>query len=161
GVSRIYFAIRHGVIPISFVVVLVMCIFAVGNRFAFSVISEMGLVCNTTGDGVNTLQGGKGNFEFDISKGCVDSKINVKDGFAYKIDVNGLSSFVHGWWQPVAVPIRRNFIADWFVPIVRIGVAKGEEFVIENGRKTIVPRNGGRLFVFLNDGVLGWPSAWD
>jgi hypothetical protein len=64
------------------------------------------------------------------------------------------------------LPLRRELIRPWFRVVARYGETGGEEVFLDPDARTdsldtkLVPRVDGRLFLFVNDAVIGIPGLY-
>jgi uncharacterized protein (DUF2235 family) len=130
------------------------------SRMSFAFINEMNGVC-TEIPGYHLLEpSNQKTLDFDITKGCFDSETKLESGKRYRIEVARGDSVPNGWWK-LTWPIRRYLAEPWFVPIVRVGSTRPQEFILADLKGVIEPTKEGRLFIFLNDAVIGVPGVWD
>jgi hypothetical protein len=63
----------------------------------------------------------------------------------------------------VAAPFVRRLGSKLFEPIVRIGNTGNEEYTLEELAHvhSFTPKNGGYLYLYLNNVVVGWPTVYD
>jgi hypothetical protein len=147
------------------------------SRFSFAVMEGMDFICKYNKfDADSVKPGEKREFDFDIGVGCNEATIIIESGKSYQIEVvndtfsvvgeNGSEVEIEAfqspakatWMDKLITPILRDLTAPRYTPIVRVA---SDNFVIWNGDAMIQPNVSGRLFVFINEAVLGLPFVWD
>ena len=165
-------------VPTAFAATVMAVALAALNQFSFAVMSGMGLVCSAAEFSTESWSAGeRKEVALDISNGCQDTPIFLSGEASYRIEVEN-EKFPVGdfepadtptgyWKQPpvtwlrrLATPFLRHLAAQWFTPIVRVAGSTPEEFVLSDGHGTVRPREGGRMFVFVNDAVIALPGFW-
>jgi hypothetical protein len=112
---------------------------------------------------------------FDTNIPCFDTGLNLRAGQRYVIELtdekdwqdggyaassSGLSGLTH-LVHPVfvaGVPTRRHVLLPWFTLIAEIGADSGYVLPINRNKVVIRPRQGGRLYLYVNDAINGLGS---
>lgn len=126
--------------------------------------------------------------EFTTSDRCWGSGVALAEGARYRLELVRSTEWKDGDGGDAAIgmrgdearglrghvllPFRRQLGRSWFQPIARIGVDGEDEYPLdpvvgvaaaENPNRIVTEltaRTSGELFLYVNDGVLLWPSLW-
>jgi len=174
-------ATKRHVIPFMLLIALVYGGFVGLNRAAFTVANSLGLVCHSTS--IAALRPVPHTAESSLAtrSPCWASGIHLEQGVTYQIAIetgtpwsdDGIATTPHGfglaemtWPMYPAQALKRDFDANWFQPIARIGGHGLDEhrltMVQDKVRRarytaTVTPRHAGELFLFVNDVEIGLP----
>jgi hypothetical protein len=61
------------------------------------------------------------------------------------------------WVFRIGLPLKRSLSWNWFVPIARVGSNGAQYQGLAMSCTELTVRKPGRLFLYVNDGVLFWP----
>lgn len=124
-----------------------------------------------TDTGLTLLAGKKYTIEFEVSNDWYDDTIAADaNGWRPRVASDGDNIISPPWYMNLFVPVRRHLFADWYQPIARIDSTlfdtyplhtSGLQVEAENARTLCMPieaRRTGRLYLYLNDGVLFVPG---
>lgn len=152
----------------------------------FNVQDTAGFVCQQSGRGDGLAVDEIKKTRFDIASLCFDTGFNVEQGGTYDLLVTPegpwsdgtISTSASGYYTVEApkwheklllflgLPLRRELIRPWFRVVVRYGETGGEEVFLDPDRRDnsinnrLRPKVDGRLFLFVNDAVLGIPALY-
>ena len=157
-----YGILAKSIVPVLFALTLIVACFLGFNRFGFSVISMGGWDCPLHDASVPLKEiGVPRHLIFNFSNGCFESNIELESDANYEIVVENVTQPKPTSMMHLALPLRRILDQPWFVPIARIGQSSIGDIPLDQSVNKISPRQTGRLFVFINDAVIGVPKLWD
>jgi len=174
--------VTRSLVPVAFAALLVVTVVIGFNRASFAILDGLDAVCRWTKDGELSLQPGQTKEAiFDPSAACNETTIVLDSGVNYEIEVaNTVVTFTDpdrngskvitqdylelpkvSWLKRLALPLRRDISRPWYVPVIRLSSPAREEFAISKRGSLVRPREAGKLYIFINDAVLGLPFGWD
>jgi hypothetical protein len=163
------------VFGVGALLLLALTVVATANRGAFAAAGAAGSTCRDVKPAI-VDNGGIRIAHFSNRELCHATGIELEAGRRYQIRTElppggwydsshkvetpgGFSSTDGGPIFLVALPFRRVFTAQWFVPMARIGAHGAEYHSLDRDTVEIVPRRTNQLFLFVNDAI-GLPGYW-
>lgn len=156
--------------------------FVTANRFAYLIQDSAGVYCSDDTSSVQLDVREAKVVEFPISTFCFYSGIAVRTDQRYLIRVDPTGIWTDGhmyvnpagmkftdfqpWLRPLKLfvePLKRSFGVPWYAMIVRVAREGGDELYVRSDADSPVsevairPRISGRLYLYINDAVLGVP----
>ncbi|MGO7286165.1 hypothetical protein ACCT25_27915 [Rhizobium ruizarguesonis] len=185
---RIYSALRGHIFPAIALFLSAVLILSLINKASFDIASAAGAFCEASPpepkERVGTVSG-----QFDTGSLCFDTDMVLLKGERYRISLDipedqpwmdsrtasGAAGFtVHSLAHALGVTLRRWWAYDYFQPVARIGARGADEQPLypirpqadkpEHLTKAdflLVPKETGRLYIYLNDAVVGLPGLYD
>ena len=181
--------IAHIVIPLAFALALLWGIVGGANHLFARALDSGGVFCTPT-PSLQTLPSPSNvpmfvtaSGKFDLKSMCWATGIAVTKGRNYEVVLDasqdrwrdrGTPASVAGIAKPssiytFALPIRRSWDFDWFVPVLRIGPRGNDERAISHvdptgsgagvARQTFKATSDGEVFIYVNDAVDVVPFA--
>jgi hypothetical protein len=167
-----FFAQR--ILPTAFAFALVLLTLVAFSRVAFDFASSGGFVCSPRFFGDSA----EGTVKLRTHDVCQPSPVRLFAKVKYRLEITnikdwkdengvivtpeGTSSWSIGWRKLlVELPFRRHLTEQRFVVIARIGEYGAEEYVLRTGTNEITPKRDGRLYLFVNDAVVGLPGLYN
>lgn len=168
----------HTIFPFVFglgvLAALILVIVGTANRALFAVASATGQVCRETGPRPPTAPGVWLVPDFTVDSQCFATGVPIERGGRYRLTLDlsgtdwhdgsyavdraaGFSSGRNPFVFVPALPFRRVLTAQWFVPMARVGDTTAEYHPIDEATVEFTSRQGGQLFLFVNDAVGPWP----
>ena len=164
----------HTIFPFVFgigaLAALVLIVAGTANRAIFAIASATGQICRQAGPRTPTTPGVWHVHDFTIDSLCFATGVPIARGGRYRVTLDlsgtdwrdgsyavdsaaGFSSGRNPFVFVPALPFRRVLTAQWFVPMARIGDTTAEYHPINQASVEFTSRQGGQLFLFVNDAV--------
>ncbi len=168
-------------IPFLFASAIVLTGVSVVNAVGFGLLNANGKICRGSGtDQMKRLAAGESaSVMFDTADPCfatavwldgnakyridISGNTDLKDGGIDVVDFDGFSSFDREvpFYMAAFTPLRRILSEDWFKPVARVSHNRTEEHMLGQHSTLVVPNNGGELFLYVNDAIVGLPRIWN
>jgi hypothetical protein len=150
------------------------------SHFSFAFMQGMGFVCrfNSDHDWIVLTPGQKAEFSIDPGVGCTETPLGLVYDGVYRIQVfndtetsdeRGVDVKREVFSYPptssledtLGWPLLRNLFARRRTLLALVASSLPLEFAITDGDERIISESEGRLYVFINEPVLGLPGIWD
>lgn len=184
----LYTLLREQVLPAAFLLLSLALVVFLLNKAAFQVATSAGATCprpkSVAEDRSEYLAGPT---VFRTSTLCHDTGSLVQEGVRYRVSISITSPWMDGSFPADTLGtkgglihyagslLKRRWGHPWFKPIARVGRYGNDEYILDpfqqavsrgpqgnlNLVSEIMPRQSGRLYVYLNDAVVGVPGIFD
>lgn len=137
------------------------------NRAVFAFAQSGGFICQNGG---GALPNEGASIELAADTLCASSEVYLAAKTTYHLEVAEESKWTDAgaevsafgipfsWRKIWQLPLRRNLTNPWFAIIARVGDIGDEEYVLTGRSNYITPKKSGRLYLFVNEAIIGVPD---